>query len=128
MRAIFWILGAVAGLAGGAIALERRSKRRVADGFLAALRAGQLVFEAYQPAIVGKGYRAELFRGTAAGRPFAFIAQTDVSATKWSYALAWGDDRMTASWNPVSGEADHPFSQAYVILRRKATKDDGNAN
>lgn len=128
MRVIFWILGAAAALAGGAVALERRSRRRIADDFLAALRDGRLAFEAYQPAIVGKGTRAELFRGTAAGRPFAFIAQTDASATKWSYALAWGDDRMTASWNPVSGEADHPFSQAYVILRRKATKDDGSAN
>lgn len=128
MRLLFWILGAAAGLAGGAIALERRSKRRVADSFLSALRSGQLVFEAYQPSIVGKGHRAELFRGTAAGRPFAFIAQTDVRAAKWSYALAWGDDRLTASWNPASGEADHPFSQAYVILRRKAAKDGGDAN
>lgn len=128
MRLLYWILGAAASAAAGALVLDRRSKRRLSDAFLAALRGNEIADLTYEAAIIAPGFRGELFRGRAAGRPFAFVARADASGTRWSYALVWGDAQLGASWNPLSGEADHPFAQAYVLLRRRVSKDDGRAN
>ena len=128
MRALFWILGAVATAAAGAFVLDRRGKRRLAESFLSALHASDLSDLAYEAGIIAPGLRAELFRGRLDGKPFAFVARADASGTHWTYALAWGEVRMGASWNTVSEEADHPFSQAYAYLRRRLRKDDGLSN
>ncbi|HTK60282.1 MAG TPA: hypothetical protein VL283_03710 [Candidatus Baltobacteraceae bacterium] len=128
MRALFWIVGALASVAGGAYLVSRSANRRLSERFLAALREGPIVVEAYEPSIPASGFRAEAFRGKLAGMPFAFVGRTDVSGTKWTYALIWGDSRLLLSWNPLSGEAEHPLQQAYLILRRRASKDDGLSN
>ena len=128
MRALFWILGAIATAAGGAYVVNRRANQRLSERFLAALMEGPFVVRAYEPSIPASGYRAEAFRGEVGGKPFAFVGRTDVSGTKWTYALIWGDARLLHHWNPLTGEAEHPLSQAYILLRRRASKDDGLSN
>ena len=129
MRVLFWLVGAIASAAGGAYLLDRRAKRRAAEDFLAALRQEEIADLSYEAAIIAPGLRGELFRGSVRGREFAFVARADASGTRWTYALAWGELRMGASWNAVAGGEDHPFSQAYAFLRRRASKkDDGLSN
>lgn len=127
MRALYWILGAFASLAGGALLLDHRSKRRLSDGFFDALRKEPFAVQAYEPSVAG-GYRAEAFRGVVGGKPFAFAARTDADGAAWEYALIWGGARIDARWNPLSGEPEHPLQLAYLILRRRASKDDGLSN
>lgn len=128
MRALYWLLGAAVGIAGGALVLDRRAKRRIFDEFLAAVRGGRFGSLSYQPAIIPPGLRVALFRGELDGKPFIFVAKADASGTRWVYALIWADAKLGASWNPLTGEADHPLSQAYVLLRRRVSKDDGLSN
>lgn len=128
MRALIWILGAVASAAGGAYLMDRRAKRRLSGRFLEALRRGPLHVEAYDPAIVASGLRAKAFRGIVQDTPFEFVGQTDVSGTRWSFLLVWDGSRLEFRWNPVSDGAEHPLKQAYDLLRRRASRDDGISN
>jgi len=128
MRALFWIVGAFVSAAGGALILNRRAKKRVMDSFLDALKSERIEVKAYQPSIPAAGFRAEAFKGVVGGKPFVFAAKTDVSGTRWSYALIWSGSRLFASWNPLSGGEEHPLQLAYLILRRRTSKDDGALN
>ncbi|MEK7545789.1 MAG: hypothetical protein AAB554_01785 [Patescibacteria group bacterium] len=128
MRVFYWLLGAAATAIASAYVADRRVNRRLSERFLAALREGPFVVEAYEPSIPASGFRAEAFRGRVAGSNFAFVGRTDASGTDWTYALIWGDERVILRWNPLSGEAEHPLSQAYLLLRRRASKDDGLSN
>ena len=127
MRALFWIIGALATAAGGAYVVNRRARERLSVTFLEALREGPLTVEAYKPE-VASGFRTETFRGRLAGTPFAFVGRTEASGTKWTFALIWGDASLGASWNPLTGGLEHPLKQAYDILRRRSSKDDGLSN
>jgi len=124
MRAVFWILGALASAAGGAYLLSRSAKRRLSAQFLAALREGPVVVKAYEPSIVASGIRAEAFIGLASGMPFEFAGQTDTSGTNWRFGLIWRGSRIVTDWNPLSGVDEHPLKQAYDILRRRSSKKD----
>src|SRR5690349_8122432 len=124
MRAFYWIVGALASAAAGAYLINRRSKRQLSDRFLEALRRGPLAVEAYDPAIVASGVRAKAFRGVVQDMPFEFVGHTDVSGTKWDFRLDWHGSLVFLSWNPLSGEAEHPLKQAYDILRRRSSKRD----
>lgn len=129
MRALFWIIGALATAAGGAFIVSRRSQERTFERFLAALREGPIEVQAYEASIPASGYRAKAFRGEVAGQPFAFVGRTDVSGTKWTFALIWGEAQLGTSWNPLSGAAEHPLKQAYdILLRRASKKDDDLSN
>lgn len=128
MRLLYWIIGALAAAAGGAYVADRRARRRVSERFLEALRKGPVVVEAYEPSIVASGLRAEAFRGTVAGTPFLFVGRTDVSGTRWSFGLLWNGARVTVAWNPVADGPEHPLSEAYHILRRRASTHDGTLN
>ena len=124
MRALFWIIGALASAAGGAYFVNRRAQRRLSEQFLAALREGPVVVKAYEPSIVASGIRAEAFLGQAAGSPFEFAGQTDISGTKWRFGLIWRGSRIVTDWNPLTGQDEHPLKQAYDILRRRSSKKD----
>ena len=128
MRALFWILGAIAAAAGGAYAISRHTDRRISERFLAALMEDTFVIHAYEPSIPASGFRAKAFRGQAGGAPFVFVGRADAGGTNWSYALIWGGFRLDLSWNSLSGEAEHPLQQAYILLLRRASKDDGLSN
>lgn len=128
MRLLYWLLGAAATAVAGAYVANRRADRILSERFLAALRMGPVTVEAYEPSIPAPGFRAEAFRGRLAGLPYAFVGRTDASGTRWTYALIWGDERLLHAWSPLSGEAEHPLSQAYLLLRRRASKDDGLSN
>jgi len=128
MRALFWIIGAIATAAGGAYVAIRRSNRRISERFLEALMEDAFVIQAYEPSIPASGFRAKAFRGHAAGMPFVFVGRADAGGTNWSYALIWGGFRLDLSWNSLSGEDEHPLQQAYILLLRRASKDDGLSN
>lgn len=126
MRIILWLLGAVAAVAAAAYVVSRSKRKSIARDFLDALRQGPVVIEVDEPHIVAPGQRAEVFRGEAGGRSFAFVAKIDASGTKWTFALAWsGAGRFLETWSPLSGESEHPLQAAYTILRRHAAKSHG---
>src|SRR5688572_14679790 len=123
MRALFWIIGALASAAGGAYLVGRRAKRQLSAQFLAALRQGPVLILGYEPA-VASGYRQEAFQGTIGDRPFKFVGRTETSNTKWTFALIWDGASLALEWNPLTGEAEHPLKEAFDILRRRASKKD----
>lgn len=129
MRIFYWLLGAAATAAATAYVVRRGRKDRIAKDFLDALRQGPVVIHADQTAIIAPGQRAVIFKGEAGGRAFGFAAKADASSTRWIFALDWvGVGRIAHSWNPISGEPDHPLQTAYLILLRLTTKSRGAPN
>ena len=95
----------------------RRSGRSESDGFLEALLRGAEGLSC-ESGIQPPGRRVELFRGSALGRPFVFIAWTDAIAARWTYVLDWRDRRLSASWDVRTGRPDPPFRRVHLELRR----------
>jgi len=128
MRIIYWLLGAAA-VAGAAYVVSRGKRQGIARDFLEALRQGPVTIHADEPHIIAPGQRAEVFRGEAYGRPFAFVAKVDASGTHWTFLLAWaGAGRFIETWNSLRGGSTHPLQAAYLLLRRQASKPNGAPN
>lgn len=132
MRIIYWLLGAAAAAAaasGTAYIVNRDKKGRKSQDFLEALRQGPVKILAYEPSIIAGGFRAEVFRGEMAGRPFSFVARVDASGTRWTFALVASDGgSFIQAVSSLPGESEHPLLAAYQILRRHSSVPNDTAN
>lgn len=119
MRVLYWLLGAAAAMIGTALIVDRKKARGFVQEFRAALAKGAVVIDEDDPHIFGAGLRGDIFKGTAAGHPFAFRAVIDASGTRHGYVLAWaGRGMVTGDWNAVKDGDAYGLRELYLELQR----------
>lgn len=117
MRGLLWFLGAaVASIGVAAVVKKRRDARKLAEEFLAALRAGQAEVVQDHPEI-GGGHRMRLITGSLSGAKFVLLMKTDKNDAVRRYGLVWrGHGATNLTWNPLKGDDGAALHEAYSLL------------